>query len=76
MNLACFLLKIGSAPNFRPGFKFFSWQSASAGAIMSAAAMFFIDETAAATAVCLLIFLFVLLHYYSPPKHWGDIRSV
>lgn len=75
MNLACFLLKIGSAPNFRPGFKFFTWQSAFAGALISAAAMFFVDEAAAATAVCLLIFLFLLLHYLSPPKHWGDISQ-
>lgn len=75
MNIACFLLKIGSAPNFRPGFKFFSWQSASAGAILSAASMFFVDETSAATAVCVLIFLFLLLHYFSPPKHWGDISQ-
>ncbi|PSR90799.1 solute carrier family 12 member 3 [Coniella lustricola] len=75
MNLACFLLRISSAPNFRPGFKFFSWQSAFIGAVLSAAAMFFIDGTAAATAVCLLIFLFLLLHYFSPPKHWGDISQ-
>ncbi|KAL2258375.1 hypothetical protein VTK26DRAFT_8333 [Humicola hyalothermophila] len=75
MNLACFLLKIGSAPNFRPGFKFFSWQTAFAGSILSAAAMFFIDETYATTAVCLLIFLFLLIHYLSPPKHWGDVSQ-
>lgn len=75
MNLACFLLKIGSAPNFRPGFKFFTWQSAFAGSILSAAAMFFIDETYASTAVCLLVFLFLLIHYLSPPKHWGDVSQ-
>lgn len=75
MNLACFLLKIGSAPNFRPGFKFFGWQSAFVGAIMSAAAMFFIDESYAATAICMLIFLFLLIHYLSPPKHWGDVSQ-
>lgn len=75
MNLACFLLKIGSAPNFRPGFKFFTWQSAFAGSILSASAMFFIDETYASTAVCLLIFLFLLIHYLSPPKHWGDVSQ-
>ncbi len=75
MNLACFLLKIGSAPNFRPGFKFFSWQTAFAGSILSAAAMFFIDETYATTAVCLLVFLFLLIHYLSPPKHWGDVSQ-
>ncbi|KAL2878112.1 hypothetical protein SGCOL_006641 [Colletotrichum sp. CLE4] len=75
MNLACFLLKIGSAPNFRPAFKFFSWETAFAGSIMSAAAMFFIDQTYAATAVCLLIFLFSLIHYLSPPKRWGDVSQ-
>jgi potassium/chloride transporter 9 len=75
MNLACFLLKIGSAPNFRPGFKFFTWQTALAGSLLSAAAMFFIDETYASTAVCLLVFLFLLIHYLSPPKHWGDVSQ-
>jgi solute carrier family 12 (potassium/chloride transporters), member 9 len=75
MNLACFLLKIGSAPNFRPAFKFFSWQTAFLGSIMSAAAMFFIEETYAATAVCVLVLLFILLHYLSPPKHWGDVSQ-
>nr|XP_036578435.1 cation chloride cotransporter [Colletotrichum truncatum]KAF6785678.1 cation chloride cotransporter [Colletotrichum truncatum] len=75
MNLACFLLKIGSAPNFRPAFKFFSWQAALAGSVMSAAAMFFIDQTYAATAICLLIFLFYLIHYLSPPKRWGDVSQ-
>lgn len=75
MNLACFLLKIGSAPNFRPAFKFFTWQSAFVGSILSAAAMFFIDETYASTAVCLLVFLFLLIHYLSPPKHWGDVSQ-
>ncbi|KAK3944208.1 hypothetical protein QBC46DRAFT_350940 [Diplogelasinospora grovesii] len=75
MNLACFLLKIGSAPNFRPGFKFFSWQTAFAGSILSATAMFFIDETYAASAVCLLVFLFLMIHYLSPPKRWGDVSQ-
>ncbi|KAF6828160.1 cation chloride cotransporter [Colletotrichum musicola] len=75
MNLACFLLKIGSSPNFRPAFKFFSWQTALAGSIMSAAAMFFIDQTYAATAVCMVIFLFYLIHYLSPPKKWGDVSQ-
>lgn len=75
MNIACFLLKVASAPNFRPGFKFFSWQSAFIGAMLSAAAMFFVDDASAAAAVCLLLFLFLLLHYLSPPKHWGDVSQ-
>ncbi|XXG99780.1 DNA-directed RNA polymerase II core subunit [Hypoxylon texense] len=75
MNLACFFLKIGSAPNFRPAFKIFSWHTALAGSVLSAAAMFFIDETYAALAICVLIFLFVTIHFMSPPKHWGDVSQ-
>ncbi|KAI1104324.1 amino acid permease-domain-containing protein [Jackrogersella minutella] len=75
MNLACFLLKIGSAPNFRPAFKFFSWHTAFVGSVLSAAAMFFIDGTYAAAAICVLIFLFLIIHYTSPPKHWGDVSQ-
>ncbi|CAK7203501.1 hypothetical protein SEUCBS139899_006235 [Sporothrix eucalyptigena] len=75
MNLACFLLKIGSAPNFRPAFKFFSWQTAFLGSVMSAAAMFFIDETYATSSVILLVMLFLLIHYLCPPKRWGDVSQ-
>lgn len=75
MNLACFLLKIGSAPNFRPAFHFFSWQTAFLGSALSAAAMFFIDETYAVSAITLLVLLFLLIHYASPPKHWGDVSQ-
>lgn len=75
MNLACFLLKIGSAPNFRPGFKFFSWQTALFGSLLSAAAMFFIDETYATTAICILIATFLVIHYLCPPKRWGDVSQ-
>lgn len=75
MNLACFFLKIGSAPNFRPGFKFFSWQTACLGSLSSAAAMFFIDETYASLAICIMVFLFLLIHYLCPPKRWGDVSQ-
>ncbi|KAF4447787.1 hypothetical protein F53441_8737 [Fusarium austroafricanum] len=75
MNLACFLLKVGSAPNFRPSFKFFTWQTAFLAGILSGFAMFFIDETYAAIAITVLVMLFLLIHYLSPPKHWGDVSQ-
>lgn len=75
MNLACFLLKIGSAPNFRPAFKFFNWQTAFVGSIASAVAMFFIDVAYATSAICLLVLLFLVIHYLSPPKRWGDVSQ-
>lgn len=75
MNLACFLLKISSAPNFRPSFKFFDWQSAILGTVVSGAAMFFVDGVYASACVAIIILIFLLIHYTSPPKSWGDVSQ-
>lgn len=75
MNLACFLLKISSAPNFRPSFHFFNWQTALGGTIISAVAMFFVDGIYASGCVGTLIVLFLIIHYTSPPKSWGDVSQ-
>ncbi|GAO17867.1 hypothetical protein UVI_02011620 [Ustilaginoidea virens] len=69
------IAQIGSAPNFRPSFKFFNWQTACIGSLLSASAMFFIDETYAAIAICALVLLFLLIHYLCPPKRWGDVSQ-
>lgn len=74
-NLACFLLKVGSAPNFRPSFHYFNWYTAAAGALISGACMFFVDGLYATGCVGVLIFLFLLIHYTSPPKTWGDVSQ-
>ena len=74
-NLACFLLKIGSAPNFRPSFHFFNWQTAAIGAVVSGATMFFVDGVYASGCVALLMVLFLLIHYTTPPKPWGDVSQ-
>ena len=42
-NLACFLLRVSSAPNFRPSFHYFNWETAAFGTIISIARMFFVD---------------------------------
>jgi potassium/chloride transporter 9 len=75
MNLACFLLKIGSAPNFRPSFHFFNWQTALAGTIVSGAAMFFVDGLYATGCVGILVVIFLIIHYTTPPKSWGDVSQ-
>ncbi|GAQ07936.1 vacuolar cation-chloride cotransporter 1 [Aspergillus lentulus] len=75
MNLACFLLKIGSAPNFRPSFHYFNWQTAAAGTLVCGASMFFVDGLYATGCVVILIVLFLLIHYSSPPKSWGDVSQ-
>lgn len=74
-NLACFLLKIGSAPNFRPSFHYFNWQTAAAGTLVSGISMFFVDGLYATGCVGILVVLFLLIHYSSPPKPWGDVSQ-
>lgn len=74
-NLACFLLKIGSAPNFRPSFRYFNWQTAAIGTVVSGVSMFFVDGLYAGGCVGILVILFLLIHYTSPPKAWGDVSQ-
>ncbi|KAJ4339079.1 hypothetical protein N0V87_003514 [Didymella glomerata] len=74
-NLACFLLKIGSAPNFRPSFHFFNWQTAAMGTLVCGATMFFVDNLYASGCVALLLAIFILIHYTTPPKPWGDVSQ-
>jgi potassium/chloride transporter 9 len=74
-NLACFLLKIGSAPNFRPSFHFFNWQTAAVGTVVCGTSMFFVDGFYASGCVALLLAVFILIHYTTPPKPWGDVSQ-
>ncbi len=74
-NLACFLLKISSAPNFRPSFRYFNWWTAATGTVVSGLTMFFVDGVYASACVAMLIALFVVIHYSTPPKSWGDVSQ-
>lgn len=74
-NLACFLLKISSAPNFRPSFHYFNWWTAALGAVLSVVSMFFVDGNYATGCIGILIVLFLLIHYTTPPKSWGDVSQ-
>jgi potassium/chloride transporter 9 len=74
-NLACFLLKISSAPNFRPSFHYFNWWTAASGAVLSVVTMFFVDGNYATGCIGILIILFLLIHYTTPPKSWGDVSQ-
>jgi potassium/chloride transporter 9 len=75
MNVACFLLAISSAPNFRPSFRYFNWWTAGFGALVSGATMFFVDGVYAITCISLLVSIFLVVHYTSPPKSWGDVSQ-
>ncbi|KAI5290660.1 hypothetical protein KEM54_000855 [Ascosphaera aggregata] len=75
VNLACFLLKIGSAPNFRPSFHYFNSWTAFTGTVVSGVTMFYVDGVFATGSVMVLVALFLLIHYTSPPKSWGDVSQ-
>lgn len=75
-NIACFLLKIGSAPNFRPSFKYFSTKTAFTGAVACLIAMFIVDGLSAAFVIFCLLFLIVSIHYTTPPSQFGDISQL
>ncbi|MCJ1395572.1 hypothetical protein MMC18_008458 [Xylographa bjoerkii] len=74
-NLACFLLKISAAPNFRPSFHYFNWCTAAFGTLISAVTMFFVDGGYATGCVGILVIVFLIIHYFSPPKSWGDVSQ-
>lgn len=75
INIACFLLKIGSAPNFRPSFRYFNTTTAGVGALSSVIAMFMADGISASAMIIVLVALFLTIHYVSPPKPWGDVSQ-
>lgn len=74
-NLACFLLTISSAPNFRPSFHYFNWWTAGFGALICGISMFVVDGLYAAGCVSILIIVFLIIHYTTPPKSWGDVSQ-
>ncbi|EJS44685.1 YBR235W [Saccharomyces arboricola H-6] len=75
MNLACFLLGISSAPNFRPSFKYFNRYTTAVGALLSVVAMLIVDGISASVLFLAMILLFLFIHYFSPPKSWGDVSQ-
>jgi len=74
-NLACFLLKIGSAPNFRPSFQYFKWWTAFIGVIISFSTMFVVNTMTALISTAIMWMIFILIHFTSPPKAWGDVTQ-
>lgn len=75
-NLAVFLLRVGSAPNFRPSFKYFSSKSALTGGVTSILAMYLVDGVSATSVIVFLLFLILMIHYSTPPLNFGDISQL
>lgn len=74
-NMACFALKVASAPNFRPTFQYFSWQSAFLGTILCFLMMFLVDYKYAVLSVAVMVILFTVISLRTPPTPWGDVSQ-
>ncbi len=75
INFACFLLKVASAPNFRPTFVYFHWITGLYGFLSCLTAMFIVSTAHAALSIIFLIACWIVIHFTSTPKPWGDIQQ-
>ncbi|XP_028400940.1 solute carrier family 12 member 9-like isoform X2 [Dendronephthya gigantea] len=74
-NLACFVLKVSSAPNFRPTFPYYSKGTALLGMLSCFAIMFAVNYAYAALSVAIMIILFLVIVYRAPITPWGDVTQ-
>lgn len=68
-------LDLASAPNFRPSFKYFSWQTAFLGMIGSISMTFIVSVEYASIAIGLMISLLTVLYFRDFPPEWGSISQ-
>ncbi|EDQ92939.1 uncharacterized protein MONBRDRAFT_17154, partial [Monosiga brevicollis MX1] len=75
VNLACFFLSAMEAPNFRPRFKYYSWQTALLGALANLAVMVYLQWIYALITLGVMAAIYVYLTQYGPVTEWGDISN-
>lgn len=75
VNVATLALELTSAPNFRPTFKYFSWQTCALGVIATGTMMLVVDASMSAIGVVVLMTLIMVLHYQAPSVSSGSISQ-
>ncbi|CAB3404633.1 unnamed protein product [Caenorhabditis bovis] len=75
VNVATLALELTSAPNFRPTFKYFSWQTCALGVIATGTMMLVVDASMSALGVVVLLSLIMVLHYQAPSVSSGSISQ-
>ena len=75
INLACLLLTLTSAPNFRPSFRYFSGKTTSFGMVGCMTMMFVINPLYSAITIIMCLTLVIALHFRQPPVRWGSISQ-
>ena len=77
VNMACLGLRLASAPNFRPSFKYFSNFTCFLGAAGCSVMMFVIQPLYASVAILLCLSIVLALNLFSPirDENWGSISQ-
>jgi potassium/chloride transporter 9 len=75
VNFATVLLELADLPNFRPPFKYYSWQTSLLGSVLTLATMFYMQPVFGLITVLIVIVLFVYIMRYGKQKPWGDISQ-
>ena len=77
VNMACLGLRLASAPNFRPSFKYFSNLTCFLGAAGCSVMMFIIQPLYASVAILLCLSIVLALNLFSPirDENWGSISQ-
>jgi solute carrier family 12 (potassium/chloride transporters), member 9 len=75
VNLACFVVSIAGAPNFRPQFRWFHWVTAWFGAVLCLVGMFLVKPVLAVVSVFILLAIMVVIAWRAVPNDWGDVTQ-
>eukprot|EP00965_Chrysotila_dentata_P090441 2984203-Pleurochrysis_carterae.AAC.1 len=74
-NLAAFFLEISGVPNWRPTYRFFSWQTSLLGAALTLAAMVYLNVAFAAITAAVVGAVYAYLSLCFDGSAWADISS-
>ena len=75
VNFAALVLALAGTPNWRPRFKYFSWQTALLGVGLNLVVLFLIDPLYAGISIAILMLVFVWVVYTGPVTEWGDVSQ-
>eukprot|EP00441_Pelagodinium_beii_P001891 CAMPEP_0197696258 /NCGR_PEP_ID=MMETSP1338-20131121/116397_1 /TAXON_ID=43686 ORGANISM="Pelagodinium beii, Strain RCC1491" /NCGR_SAMPLE_ID=MMETSP1338 /ASSEMBLY_ACC=CAM_ASM_000754 /LENGTH=781 /DNA_ID=CAMNT_0043279349 /DNA_START=189 /DNA_END=2534 /DNA_ORIENTATION=+ len=76
-DFTCFLLEVSGVPNFRPTFRFYSWQTSLTNSLLTVAAMFYLSAIYAGTTIAAaLLILGLLMHRFRHQAcEWNDVSQ-
>lgn len=75
VNFATVLLELADLPNFRPPFKYYSWQTSLLGSVLTLVTMFYMQPVFGLITVLIVLVLFLYIMRYGKQKPWGDISQ-